>query len=143
MDDAEHVYGIVPVYKEGERYKFLIVRSRAGHWGFPKGHKENGETDIHAAVRELEEETGVTSIEVHENMFFLETHVSVEGALTVPKTTKYYLGKVGDPRIKINDKDEIEECRFEHFDEALALLTHEDSRKMLLDIKRYLGTAEI
>ena len=38
----------------------LLVRYRgSGTWGFPKGHLEAGETPQQAAVREVQEETGV------------------------------------------------------------------------------------
>jgi 8-oxo-dGTP pyrophosphatase MutT (NUDIX family) len=37
----------------------LIHRPRYGDWTFPKGKLEEGETDEEAAVREVEEETGL------------------------------------------------------------------------------------
>ena len=37
-----------------------MVKHRAGgHWAFPKGHVEKGETETETAVREVLEETGV------------------------------------------------------------------------------------
>jgi bis(5'-nucleosidyl)-tetraphosphatase len=40
--------------------KFLIVKNRTSQfWGFPKGHQEEGETTINAAIRELHEEAGI------------------------------------------------------------------------------------
>ena len=33
-----------------------------GHWDFPKGHVDKGETEIETAIRELEEETGIKKI---------------------------------------------------------------------------------
>ena len=33
-----------------------------GHWDFPKGHVDKGETEVETAIRELEEETGVKNI---------------------------------------------------------------------------------
>lgn len=37
----------------------LMIRDRYGRWTFPKGHIEAGETAREAAVREVQEETGV------------------------------------------------------------------------------------
>ena len=51
--------GIIPVYKQGDRFLFCLVKHADGHWGFPKGHKEEGESDEGAALRELREETGI------------------------------------------------------------------------------------
>jgi UDP-N-acetylglucosamine enolpyruvyl transferase/8-oxo-dGTP pyrophosphatase MutT (NUDIX family) len=38
--------------------KLLLVQHKEGHWGFPKGKIEQGETELQAAYRELKEETG-------------------------------------------------------------------------------------
>ncbi|MBA4496432.1 NUDIX domain-containing protein [Paenactinomyces guangxiensis] len=38
--------------------KVLLVQHKEGHWGFPKGQIEQGETELQAACRELQEETG-------------------------------------------------------------------------------------
>ncbi|MHB1005946.1 MAG: NUDIX domain-containing protein [Chloroflexota bacterium] len=37
----------------------VLRHTAAGHWVFPKGHVEPGETDEQAAVREVAEETGL------------------------------------------------------------------------------------
>jgi 8-oxo-dGTP pyrophosphatase MutT (NUDIX family) len=39
--------------------EYLLLGYGAGHWGFPKGHVEAGETDVEAALRETAEETGI------------------------------------------------------------------------------------
>ncbi|MGQ0534555.1 MAG: bis(5'-nucleosyl)-tetraphosphatase [Methanobacteriota archaeon] len=39
--------------------EYLLLESAAGSWGFPKGHVERGEGDVRAALREVEEETGI------------------------------------------------------------------------------------
>ena len=43
-------------------------------WGFPKGRRNNGETDIECAIREFEEETGFSHdiIKIFENIYTLE-----------------------------------------------------------------------
>ena len=37
----------------------LVLGHRNGTWVFPKGHIDEGETDLEAALREVEEEAGV------------------------------------------------------------------------------------
>ena len=39
--------------------RVLMIRSRKGAWEFPKGHPDEGEDDLAAAMRETCEETGV------------------------------------------------------------------------------------
>ena len=38
----------------------LIKHANGGHWSFPKGHVEEGETEVETALREVHEETGLT-----------------------------------------------------------------------------------
>jgi diadenosine hexaphosphate hydrolase (ATP-forming) len=39
----------------------LLLQHVSGHWVFPKGHVEAGETQLQAALREIAEEAGVTA----------------------------------------------------------------------------------
>jgi len=43
--------------RQGREY--LLVRHKGGHWSFPKGHVEPGETEEETARREILEETGL------------------------------------------------------------------------------------
>lgn len=40
-----------------------VTKAVAGHWSFPKGHVEKGETTEETVRREVREETGITKIE--------------------------------------------------------------------------------
>ena len=51
--------GAAVLRKKGERWETLMIGSRHGHWSFPKGHQEAGETEEETARREILEETGV------------------------------------------------------------------------------------
>ena len=44
--------------------EFLLLRNRRGYWGFPQGHKEEGETEIQTLFREVYEETGIHSLNI-------------------------------------------------------------------------------
>ena len=67
----DYGYGVIPVRKVGDGFEYLIIHHQIGHWGFPKGHKEAGESDLEAAKRELVEETGISDIEILPNAEFL------------------------------------------------------------------------
>ena len=52
--------GAVVFRKTGRGLLYLLVKNRNGrHWGFPKGHVEQGESEQQTAVREVLEETGL------------------------------------------------------------------------------------
>jgi len=70
----EQSFGIIPLRKKGKQWQVLLIQHGAGHWSFPKGHPEKGESPQEAATRELKEETGLT----------------VEEFLPLPEATESY-----------------------------------------------------
>jgi len=48
---------------EGGKRVYLLLHYAGGHWDFPKGHVEAGEGEEQTAKREIQEETGITSLE--------------------------------------------------------------------------------
>jgi len=55
---------VVFTEREDGKRLYLLLHYPSGHWDFPKGHVEEGESEIRAALRELREETGLTDVEV-------------------------------------------------------------------------------
>jgi len=52
--------GILVIRREGEKRQLLMIQSKkGGHWSYPKGHMEAGETQLDTARREVWEETGL------------------------------------------------------------------------------------
>lgn len=51
--------GAIIYRKEDNKIYYLLLHYNAGHWEFPKGHIEANESEAKAAVREIEEETGI------------------------------------------------------------------------------------
>jgi bis(5'-nucleosidyl)-tetraphosphatase len=62
--------GVIVFRREPNR-EFLLMK-HAARWDLPKGHVDEGETDRECALRELEEETGITAgdIELDERFCF-------------------------------------------------------------------------
>jgi len=48
---------------EGKRY-YLLLHYSSGHWEFPKGHIEKGETEEETVRREVFEETGINDLKI-------------------------------------------------------------------------------
>lgn len=64
-------FGVIPVFKnDGGEYFFCLVKHRAGHWGFPKGHPDVDESEEETAKRELLEETGINTVDISVESFF-------------------------------------------------------------------------
>ncbi len=55
----ERSAGAVVFHENDVGREYLLLRFGTGHWGFPKGHLERGESAKQAAHREVEEETGI------------------------------------------------------------------------------------
>ena len=69
MEYNEKSCGCIIIDKD----RVLLVKHNAGHWDFPKGHMEDGETEIETAIREVKEET---NLDVKEEDLKLITIVS-------------------------------------------------------------------
>ena len=53
--------GVIPYQKTPEGIRYLVLLQTNGFWSFPKGHIEPFETEENAALRELQEETGLSA----------------------------------------------------------------------------------
>jgi bis(5'-nucleosidyl)-tetraphosphatase len=78
--------------------QFLLMK-HADRWDLPKGHVDPGETDLECALRELQEETGITAVDVEIDpgfLFTLQYHVQSArtGGRRQLKTLQLYLGRL-------------------------------------------------
>ena len=56
---------------ETDDYCVLLLHYTSGHWDFPKGNIETNETELEAATRELQEETGIETFRVISNFRYV------------------------------------------------------------------------
>lgn len=59
------VAGFIIYRRTEDGIKYLLLYRRGAYWNFPKGHFELGENAMATALRETEEETGISSRELH------------------------------------------------------------------------------
>jgi 8-oxo-dGTP diphosphatase len=102
----------------------LVHRPRYDDWTLPKGKLDRGESFEDAALREVEEETGLRARLVRE---LPSVNYEVRGR---PKVVRYWLMEVeSDEGFVVND--EVDEIRWVEPAEALALLTYDRDRDVL------------
>lgn len=128
-------YGIVPRYKVGEEWQYLVVHHQAGHWSFPKGGLRDGESPQRGAEREFHEETGISSCAIVQpnHTHDVEYDLEQEGQ-TVHKTVTYYIGEISGavPLTDTSISDpKITAYRILPYYEALDILTYENTRQVL------------
>jgi 8-oxo-dGTP pyrophosphatase MutT (NUDIX family) len=114
------------VVREGESGSEILVVHRPAYddWSFPKGKLERGEGEEEAAVREVEEETGLRCRLERE----LATTRYHDGRGR-PKTVRYWLMTPEDGRLAA--ANEIDDARFVPVAEAREVLTYERDRELL------------
>ena len=97
MDKKEKSCGVV-VVKDN---KVLLVKSNKGHYGFPKGHMENNETEEETAIRETKEETNIDVTVEKTYRYEIYYNVSPD----VNKTVIYFIGYPKNDEIIPQDKE--------------------------------------
>ena len=130
-------FGLVPMYKDGDKIEFLLTQHILGHWAFPKGHSEGNESPLESAQREFEEETGIIAYQVDENVTFSEEYYPKIDSQIWHKTVVYYPVWVSDKKVQIQEEEVIDYGWFE-YKEAMEKITFAGSKKVLREVKKYL-----
>lgn len=113
--------------------KYLIIKSLAGVYGFPKGHVEDGETEKQTASREILEETALT-VEFVDG-FRAEDSYTIKDE--IDKTVVYFLARFEGESFSKQDS-EIETIELLSFEEAQGKLQFDSTRRVLTEANDFL-----
>jgi tRNA nucleotidyltransferase (CCA-adding enzyme) len=129
----ERSVGVIPYMEEPSGRTYLVLLQTKGHWGFPKGHSEDGEMDTAAALRELAEETGIRSCVLHPTFVHLQRYriERGEGKKSTQKEVLLFLGKVLDPSGMIPQRGEVEQILWLPYPLARDRITYQSSKEAL------------
>ncbi|MDX1943958.1 MAG: NUDIX domain-containing protein [Pirellulaceae bacterium] len=87
----------VLIYRGEPPHEFLLMRHR-DRWDLPKGHVDDGETELQCALRELWEETGIAAkdIEIVDGFRFVTRYQvrSKKSGRLVEKTLVIFLARL-------------------------------------------------
>ena len=118
--------GVVYRKSHGNLEILLIKHINSGHWSFPKGHVEEGETEVETAKREIMEET---SIDVIIDPTFRET-VTYSPRRDTMKVVVYFLAKAKNVDY-VPQADEISEIKWVDIVHATNLLSYENDKNIV------------
>lgn len=132
MSDYTHAGGIVYRVVDGRpEYLVITAKENAAHWVLPKGHIEAGESPEAAAIREVREETGIDA-STADPVGTIEFELGGESVRSV-----FYLMRAD----AAHDDAENRRQRWCRYDEALDLMTFDDSRDLVVRANRLLSEA--
>lgn len=116
--------------------EILITSQRGDSWSLPKGHVDPGETDLQAAYREIEEETGIpeSSLTCLGILGTYERHrIGPKGVgedTQSLKEIRVFLFKSKEADLRPTDP-ENPEARWVTLEKALQILTHPKDKEFL------------
>ena len=122
---------------DGGNRLYLLLHYAGGHWDFPKGHVEKGESEEQTARREIQEETGLAALEFlpgfREEISYSFRHNTGEEA---QKQVAFFLASTSEKLVRLSD----EHIGFAWlpYEAARKKATYENARGLLLKAEKHL-----
>jgi len=114
----------------------LVVNQRGNSWSLPKGHLDEGEDDLQAAQREIQEESGISRLEFVRRLGCYERYrIGKDGGddRSELKTIVMFLFRTEESALKPIDP-ENPEARWVKKDEVAEMLTHPKDKEFYLGV---------
>lgn len=131
--------GIITFAKKDQEINYLILHYLSGHWDFAKGKLEPGETATQAAVRELQEETGLqaTIIPGFEESL---SYVFKERGQMIHKTVTFFVGQTAQEPVKLSREHKA--YAWLPFEQAHRELTYANAKVILDNAHQFIKKIE-
>ncbi|MBO5746931.1 MAG: NUDIX domain-containing protein [Clostridia bacterium] len=128
--------GAIVYTKESGNIEYVIIRSKEGIYGFPKGRMEENESETETALREVAEEVGLTVALISE--FRLEdTHTFSRNGETRLKHIVYFLGEYS-AQTPTAQETELNGVYLMNYETAMSTFQFENSKRLLTDAHNFL-----
>ena len=106
--------------------RVLLVNQRGNSWSLPKGHIEKGEDAKTAAIREIEEESGIIRLNFIKSLgSYTRYKIGLDGRDDTSELKEIFMFHFTTDESKLSPKDPNHpEARWVHPDDVEGLLTH-------------------
>ncbi len=141
MKKTDSSFGII-IYKiENGIMEYLFLKRSGGWLDFPKGHMEDKETEIQAALRETREETGV---ELHDTDLdpeyeYILDYVFTFNGVKIFKKVKMFLAKISSKTL-IKVSNEHTGYVWLDYDNSYNNLKFQNQKNMLKNVNAHLNS---
>ena len=134
---TEKSCGAVVFTREKGYIEYLIIQSKEGFYGFPKGHMEGLETEKETALREVLEETGV-NVELMEGFRTEDMYKFERNGEARLKHVVYFLAEYSCQRPRAQ-AEELKSLRLTDFETAIAMFQFENLKRILREANEFLN----
>lgn len=116
------------------KIEFLLMQDHRMRWTIPKGHVESGETLEQTALREMQEEAGLTKLKIVDRLDKVHFFYRRDGKL-IFMTTYIFLMEALDPDepLVLEDTEWVSDLKWFPADQARALIEYKGT-KLLMDL---------
>jgi len=129
--------GVIYRWK-GDTPHVLLIRDAYQHWGLPKGHLEKGETPDAAALREVEEETGLSHLVLGPRLQTIDWFFRARGRL-IHKYCHFYLIESPSGETVPQQEEGITACSWVPISLAVDQISYDNAREVLVRAAAALG----
>jgi len=129
MNCKEYSSGGIIIKDGAAGLQVLLIKDTYGHWTWPKGNIEKGETPQQTAIREIGEEVGLRGIALIDIIDRIHYTYKRQGR-PIAKTVYYYLFEAtGEERVKIL-ASEVDDARWFSIEDARKHLDYRGSKTL-------------
>ncbi|MBQ8393539.1 MAG: NUDIX domain-containing protein [Clostridia bacterium] len=133
---TEKSCGAVVFTRDAGEIKYVIIESKEGFYGFPKGHVESGEAELETARREVFEETGL-QVEFLEKFRTEDSHPFQRNGETRMKHIVYFLAEFSN-QLPVAQTSELNSIHLMNYETAISSFQFESSKRILKEVHSFL-----
>jgi len=123
----------------GER-EYLLLKSRPGDWEFPKGGIEGEEELQQTAIREVEEEAGISDFRLLDGFREDYDYVFQANGDTIHKTVHLFVAKSFETSAELSKEHSDHQWR--DYEQAINTITQDGPREVFEEAHEFIGETE-
>lgn len=130
--------GVIVFRETRDKREYLLLKNRNGDWEFPKGGIEGDEELQQAALRELEEETGLEKVKLLNGFREDYSYEFYTSNGRVYKTVHLFIGKSFETNVNLSS--EHQDLQWRDYEQALNTTSHDGPEEILREADAFLDS---